>query len=258
MSRRPAAVLDLILHELLLRLMKKHFAQGVGWEPARASFEPARQTAEAHRAAAAAAAALAAPAPASPVLALVASEEAEEADDFGGFGGGSPGSPGYAARPPASLEDHVQRLERACARLRAEAPHGVALHTLAMLANQAEEAVARLRPAGESLALLLGPVGPLAAPPDARLDDGVGRVKCRDEPASRRGVFSGPSRFATAGIEKRVPARQAKRKRAGGGARGEEAKATLALIRRWAEKSRRKRRHVDKEAAAEVPRRDDD
>jgi hypothetical protein len=182
--------------------MKKHFAQGVGWEPARASFAPARLTAAAYRTAAAAAAALTAPAPSSPALALIAPEE----DEFGGgFGGspGSPGSPGYAARPRVPLEDHAQRLERACARLRAEAPYGVALHTLAMLANQAEEALARLRPAGESLTLLLGPVGLLAAPPDARIDDGVGRVKRRDEPASRRGVFAGPSRFATAGIEQR-------------------------------------------------------
>ena len=171
---------------------------------------------------------------------------------------GSPGSPGYAARPPASLEDHVQRLKRACARLRAEAPHGVALHTLAMLANQAEEAVARLRPAGESLALLLGPVGPLAAPPDARLDDGVGRVKRRDEPASRRGVYSGPSRFATAGIERRVPARTAKRKRVGGGARGEEAQAMLAIIRGWGEKSRRKQRRVDGEGERDAPGQDVD
>jgi hypothetical protein len=118
---------------------------------------------------------------------------------------------------------------------------------LAMLANQAEEAVARLRPAGESLALLLGPVGLLTAPPDARIDDGVGRVKRRDEPAARRGVFAGPSRFATAGIEQRVPAGKASRKRTAGSLRATEAQASLAVVRRWRTDSR-----VDKGGEAEA------
>jgi len=171
-QRKPALVLMLLVDKTQIRFQRKRLAQQYGVEPGRATFvTPVRERAW-HAAHAAGA----------------AGPPAEEEEDHGGFGGGL--SPAPEASPVPARTPGSARLKRARSEVDAaldqlaSLPARLAVNALSRLAAVAQREFAVAQRIEHGAPAARG----LFAPPGARVDNGLRRVKSVLEPKGRKGV----------------------------------------------------------------------